>query len=211
MLFGMVMWGCTARQATPPAPVAVAVESSGARLSRHLIGRFDSAEQAAADAENYYPISLVMCRAEAPDIGRDVLYVEQAVVGREDAPYRQRLYVIEDIDAQRARSRIFELSEPDAFVGACDSGVPTASAAEATEKPGCAVEMTWAGATAAGGTQGTGCATALNGAAYATSEITLAVGALTSWDRGFFADGEQAWGAEAGPYIFVRRTPLQPE
>jgi hypothetical protein len=40
---------------------------------------------------------------------------------------------------------------------------------------------------------------------YTTSEVTITNDTIASWDRGFDADGNQKWGAEAGPYIFRRK------
>ena len=39
---------------------------------------------------------------------------------------------------------------------------------------------------------------------YTTSEVSIEARAITSWDRGFDADGAQVWGAEKGPYVFAR-------
>ena len=171
---------------------ASAAESSGARLSRHLRGTFDSEEQS-REQPTYYAISLVTCQIEAPELGDDVLYVEQAVMDTPEAPYRQRLYVIETVDDTTALSRVFELTDPDAWIGTCSGdAVPSAGAGDAEEKVGCAVEMVISGEQLVGGTVGTDCATDLNGADHATSEITLDAERLESWDRGFFADGAQA-------------------
>lgn len=56
-----------------------------------------------------------------------------------------------------------------------------------------------------GATVGEGCASSLRDAAYVTSEVRLTPGLLVSWDRGWTAEGEQAWGAVKGGYEFVRR------
>ena len=55
-----------------------------------------------------------------------------------------------------------------------------------------------------GGTIGTGCESKLGDAAYATSEVELHQDRLLTWDRGFTAEGEQAWGATKSGYVFVR-------
>ena len=55
-----------------------------------------------------------------------------------------------------------------------------------------------------GATQGSSCSSDLRGASYATSEVKLDGQGIQSWDRGFSADGKQAWGATRGPYLFER-------
>lgn len=178
-------------------------------FSAWLQGRFDSADQAAEDP-TYYDITLTMCRASVPDLGTDVLYVEQAVTG--SAPYRQRLYVLsegEPVD-QVARSAIWEFEDPEPYAGFCDSGSEEGIFAEGVVPlDGCDVTVAWDGDSFAGGTETGTCLTDYNGATYATSEVTLDATALTSWDRGWDADGEQVWGAVDGPYVFVRRTPIE--
>ena len=73
------------------------------------------------------------------------------------------------------------------------------------ERDGCAVTMTWTGTRFEGGTTTTECATSLGGD-YAASDVTIEKAQLTSWDRGFYDDGTQAWGVTGGPYEFIRRT-----
>jgi len=61
-----------------------------------------------------------------------------------------------------------------------------------------------------GSTRGDGCASSLAGASYATSEVVVTPGRLLSWDRGWDASGEQAWGATGGGYEFVKRSDEAP-
>ncbi|MCA9624930.1 MAG: chromophore lyase CpcT/CpeT [Myxococcales bacterium] len=185
------------------------VESAGDRLHRYLDGRFDSADQANADPE-YFAVQLQTCPVEAPELGDQVLYVEQALMSSLAQPYRQRLYVVESgADATtQAVSRVFELTAPATFVGACDEATPrTVTAAETIERAGCDVLVALEGESFVGGTMGMGCASDLNGASYATSEVTITPDRIDSWDRGYDGAGVQVWGAVAGPYEFVRRTP----
>ena len=62
-----------------------------------------------------------------------------------------------------------------------------------------------------GATQGQGCISTLRGAAYATSEVEISESVLVSWDRGWDNSGEQAWGATAGGYEFVKRSASAPD
>jgi len=192
---------------------AGAAESVTERAARYLIGRFDSSEDAAQNP-HHFAISLVICRADVPALGSHVLYVEQAKTDALSKPYRQRLYVVEPgVDPSiQARSRVFELASGSDWVGWCDA--PTAlpiDAADAEEKIGCAVELTFDASTDAfdGGTVGKSCASALAGATYATSDVALSKQALLSWDRGFDQHDTQVWGATDGPYVFARKSTLE--
>ncbi len=177
------------------------------RLSTLLIGTFDSAAQAAANSEDYKPIQLAICQVNAPTLGPRVLYVEQAMQTMLDKPYRQRLYVIEaGPDASTAVSRVLELKAPASAVGLCGKTErPAFTAADAEEKVGCAVTLMWNGKDFIGATQGSACPSSLRGARFATSEVTLNEAGLTSWDRGYDEKGTQVWGADKGPYLFVRK------
>lgn len=186
---------------TPDAPAGEAVE---ARLERLLTGHFSSQAQSMERAD-YFDIRLAVCPVDAPELGERALYVEQAAATSLTAPYRQRLYVIEAEGEDAARSRVFELADPSAWVGACDASERrSVTAAEATEKEGCAVHVRWEGERFVGGTRGEGCESALAGASYATSEVVITESMLESWDRGYDASGAQVWGAVAGPYRFDR-------
>lgn len=179
------------------------------RLAAWLVGDFDSADQADADPQ-YYAISMRLCPVDLPELGERVLYIEQAAMDELDAPYRQRLYVVERVSDDVAVSRVYEAdrsSTESALVGLCDD--PSAADLDADDfalRDGCDVVLAWDGERFDGGTEGEGCSSSLGGASYATSAVTLAADALTSWDQGWDADGEQVWGAVAGPYEFVRRT-----
>lgn len=192
-------------------PDAGVATEAAERLYQYLSGRFDSAEQAAND-QRYFSIQLWICPADAPELGPRVLYVEQARSDSLAQPYRQRLYVIEplaDEPPTRAISRVFELADPAGAVGLCERPTRGAFAAsDATEKVGCGVYMTWDSDHFSGQTHERDCPSSLNGASFASSEVELRSDLMSSWDRGYDAAGAQVWGATAGPYRFVRRTPL---
>lgn len=213
--------------ANPPAvdttPAQPAPEPVEARLARYLEGRYDSKDQSKTD-KTYFAISLAICPVNAPELGERVLYVEQARMGA--LPYRQRLYVVEPVGTDAARSRVFELGDPGSFIGACMlSERPTIAAKDTTERPGCVVEMHWNGSAFVGHTpdakwngtafepdpSGARCGSDLEGASYATTEVTLDEVGLKSWDRGWDKTDKQVWGATQGPYVFVRRTTLRGE
>lgn len=183
------------------------VESVDAAAARYLIGEFDSQEQSQSQP-SYYPISLVTCRLDMPELGEHVLYVEQALMEPPDDPYRQRVYGVTALDDGRALTAIYTLPDDRAAIGLCDDpSAPPFAAGELTEKEGCGVYLTPTDAGFEGSTEGTGCETNLGGD-YASSQVTLTADRLESWDRGFYLDGQQAWGAEDGPYVFIRRSAL---
>lgn len=194
---------------SPPAP------SADERLANFLTGQWDTAEQALVDSR-FYDIHLSICPAAAPELGSRVLYVEQAMASTLQAPYRQRLYVVEPVPdglSTAARSRVFELANPAAAIGACARATPPAfGAADAVERPGCTVTLSWDERTQAfsGGTNGRDCLSSLRGATYATTEVLLDRTRLDSLDRGWSASDAQVWGSTFGPYLFVRKSPAPP-
>lgn len=191
---------------------ASSTESPADEAFRMLTGRFDSEDQAASD-KSFYAVQLQTCAVAAPELGSRVLYVEQALMTKLSSPYRQRLYVVDDVAGApgSVESKVFELESPSAAVGLCDKAPDTTFAAsEAIAREGCAVRLAWDAANGefVGGTDGKACESDLNGASYATSKVTLKSDALESLDQGFDSSGMQVWGAVKGPYVFVRRTPL---
>jgi hypothetical protein len=129
-------------------------------------------------------------------------------VGNEQKPYRQRVYHLTMEGPDGFRSDVFELpDDPESFVSAWENpGVFKTCAPEDLEpRSGCSVFLRRRSDGAfAGETRGTRCASRQSGAAYATSQVLVTRDLLTSWDRGFTSENEQAWGAEKGPYEFRR-------
>jgi hypothetical protein len=200
--------GCEAagrRYETPAASAGAAEAPLADQVASMLEGSFSSSAQAAADSA-YFDIRLVMARIW-PDRGDGPwLYVEQAVAGATDRPYRQRVYRVTD-DGSRARSDVYTLRRPERFVGAWrDPGIFASLTPDSLAlRDGCAVFLRPADAGGfIGGTEGNACRSDLRGAAYATSEIVLTPERLLSWDRGFDGSGAQVWGAEKGGYVFER-------
>jgi hypothetical protein len=177
-------------------------------LLRYMTGSFSSTAQAEADSA-YLDIRLEMVRIWPDRTDGAWLYVEQAAGDALHRPYRQRVYrVTEEIDGG-FRSEVFELPEPKEFVGAW--GEPDRfdglGPRMLLPRRGCAVHLARAEDRAfVGGTEGSACSSELQGASYATSEVTITADRLVSWDRGFDEEGNQVWGATAGPYVFRRVT-----
>jgi hypothetical protein len=53
------------------------------------------------------------------------------------------------------------------------------------------------------------CLSSLRGATYATSEVEIKKNLIESWDRGWNAEDKQVWGAEKGPYLFIKKRKLK--
>ncbi len=174
-------------------------------LADWLCGSFSSAAQAARH-NDFYDIRLHTTRIwKARDDG-PWLYVEQAAASALETPYRQRVYHL--VGTERGlRSDVYELpGNPLDWAGAWDrpQDFETLTPGDLSERSGCALQLERRAGAWVGSTNGTGCASQLRGATYATSEVRVTPGLLTSWDRGFDADGNQVWGATARPYEFVR-------
>lgn len=76
---------------------------------------------------------------------------------------------------------------------------------ELVPRAGCSIHLRSINSeTYVGSTTGKACGSSLRGASYATSDVVVTPTQLLSWDRGSADDGEQVWGAETGPYIFVK-------
>jgi hypothetical protein len=204
----MVGLGCATAPSTPPAS-SVAAAGAADRTYRLLEGRFDSVDQARS-SPGFIALQMSACPADVPALGPRVLYVEHAPVDAPDQPVRQRVYVFEPGDPMEsvAVARVFELAVPGSSVGACKLPVrPRFTRDELVERVGCTLSLRPDGPVFRGSTTGRGCPTTLNGATYVTSELMLDTVGLRSRERGFDATGAQRWGNDAGPQIFVRRSP----
>ena len=201
--------GCVA---APDGSPAVFPDESGetpdpaAEAARLLAGRFDSSSQAGRDGQ-YFPVQLMACHVDAPQLGEHVLYVEQAMMTALDAPYRQRVYVVTETD-DVVVSAVNELDAPEQVIGICDFSdtdrARVISQRVITPLPGCEVVLRETDTGFSGGTVGQGCLNDHSGAVYATSEVTLNEGQIVTWDRGYDDEDVQVWGATAGAYVFDR-------
>lgn len=73
-------------------------------------------------------------------------------------------------------------------------------------KEGCTIHLTDLEGAFRGRTRGAGCENAREGATHVTREVVITATMISSWDRGFDAQGTQVWGSSEGPVIFQRRT-----
>lgn len=172
-----------------------------------MVGTFSSHQQSVEDPR-YFDIRLVMVPIWTERDDGYWLYVEQAAASTLDRPYRQRVYhlSVQDDPAAPLKSAVYTLpGDPLDYAGAWErmAMFDDVGPDDLALREGCAIHLRRnADGTFTGATRGTGCASSLGDAAYATSEVEIRPRLLTSWDRGFSADGAQAWGAEAGPYLF---------
>lgn len=176
-------------------------------LVEWMTGSFSSEEQSLADT-TYYDIRLEMVAVWPERQDGAWLYIEQAVAGAERWPYRQRVYHLVEIEADLFKSEVYELPGQSRFAGAWRYADPLAALSpdSLAVRDGCAVFLRRdPSGEFAGNTVGHSCASSMNGARYAASEVVVGPWGMKSWDRGFNADGVQVWGAEGGPYVFLRR------
>jgi hypothetical protein len=175
-------------------------------LAAWMTGSFSSEEQAAAD-ESYFDIRLEMVRIWKERKDGYWLYVEQAAATNLDQPYRQRVYHLTAAEDGSLVSEVFAI--PDSLEHAGEFRMPEPLAGLSPEslevREGCAVILRKGGDKQfSGATVEHQCKSGLRGASYATSEVTVGPDSILSWDRGFAESGEQVWGAEKGPYLFLR-------
>ncbi|MEL6822304.1 MAG: chromophore lyase CpcT/CpeT, partial [Calditrichota bacterium] len=149
-----------------------------------LEGSYSSGPQAEADSD-FRDIRLEMKRIWKDKPGY-WLYVEQAVAGYLDTPYRQRVYHV-TLDEGNIRSEIYTIPGPKRFVLAWkdpqrfDKLTPDSLKV----REGCAVILTKAEGFYSGSTVGKGCVSKLADASYATSIADVYPERLVSWDRGY--------------------------
>ena len=195
-------------QQAAPAPVDRSddqpdADSLKAQVAGLLEGTFRSDEQAEQD-RRYFDISMRLCRVDAEAYGTHVLYIEQARSDQLDSPYRQRLYVLRGTEYE-VISEVWSPTQAAQWVGLCDRDERVVEEGDFVLKSGCEVFLEPTEENVfEGGTRGQGCSSTLAGGRYATAEVRVDADGLTSWDRGYNAQDQQVWGAEAGPYRFRR-------
>ncbi len=179
-------------------------------LRSYLSGSYSSEAQAARDP-SYYHITLHAAPMWTWRDDGPWLYVEQAIAGSDDRPYRQRVYKLERTGDGRFWARVFVIPTAALAGGAAGvwkSGSPLSelSPDDLEERVGCSVTLQWdeQRKVFTGSTSGTGCPSDLSGAAYATTLLTLEPDRMMTWDRGYDTTGRQVWGATEGGYEFIR-------
>jgi CpeT/CpcT family (DUF1001) len=197
-----ICWGC---MPCKHMPCDMMKSTDLALLASWMTGAFSSEIQSGEDPE-YFPITLHMSRIWVDRRDGYWLYVEQAVAGRD--PYRQRVYQVTEPAPGLFQSAVYSMKDPLRFTGACEdpSLINELTPELLIPRQGCELILRKSGDTFTGNTLGRMCESKLGEAMYATSEVYITESRLTSWDRGFDAANQQAWGAVKGPYIFDKLT-----
>lgn len=171
----------------------------------YLKGEYNSQTQSETDT-SYFNISLIMLPIWENRSDARYFYVEQAMVGKESKPYRQRVYKIYQSSPTTIVSAIYELKSPDEFVKLHESKKKQNQLKEddVIYKEGCDVFLEYNNGVFEGGTQGKDCSSKLRGAKYTVTDVKVMDGKIISWDRGYTENGIHAWGAVKGGYIFEK-------
>lgn len=172
-----------------------------------MTGSFSSQEHAQADT-NFYDIRLHMVPIWPQRTDGKWLYVEQAVADHQDKPYRQRVYLLTQVNDSTFQSKVYSFTDPLRFASEWQKENPMATMTPDSliEKQGCSIFLVKKEKDNAfvGSTVDKNCMSSLRGASYATSEIIITEAGLSTWDRGFNENGEQVWGSIKGGYLFVK-------
>ena len=179
------------------------------RAYRWLNGKFNSQLQAMQNS-SFYEVQLHSCTVLAPELGDRILYVEQAIMSNLSAPYRQRLYVVKQLDDGRVESAVYSLTNPDQAQGLCDrSELIEFEPGDYQVRQGCSVFLDRKDDHFIGGTNDKDCQSTMNGASYATAEVQLYADQILSLDRGYDGNDTQVWGATSA-YEFLRQDATPP-
>jgi len=174
------------------------------KLAKRLTGSFNSAEQSKID-QSYFDVSLNSSHIWKDRADGYWIYVEQAITRSPKKPYRQRVYHMTQV-GDTLYSRVFELPHPETFINKYNQ--PTALAGITPDslisREGCKVVLTYQKGVFSGATHNQDCLSDFKEATYATSNVKIFKDHIESWDRGYNAKNEQVWGADKGPYKFLR-------
>lgn len=164
---------------------------------------------------DFVSVQMTTCRIAIPDAMVQTppdaiyLYQEQALSTDLSEPYRQRFLQIVPGDNNRVDAHSYKLEAPEQWTGLCEQSEEDALplvGAIALDSPVCTVSLRpaaiggFVGSTPAGG-----CSANVRGALSITNIVVLHADGMDTWDRGFDADGNQVWGAEAIPYRYRYR------
>lgn len=173
------------------------------RLEEWMTGSFSSRTQAAADTA-YSDIRLYVVRIWPERTPGLWLYVEQWLTGRDELPYRQRVFHVTALSDSTFRSRTFTIPGSLRFADQSRGAEPLRelSPDSLRAREGCDLVLVQRADSFVGSTLGNDCRSDLQGASYATSEVRITADRLYSWDRGFDGSGTQLWGPIGGGYEF---------
>jgi hypothetical protein len=176
-------------------------------LGQWMSGSFDSKFQAESDSD-YFEIHLHMKPIWRNKKDGVWLYVEQAIIGSLEKPYRQRVYHVYKQNDTTIISHVYTLKNPLRFAGEWEKENPlqNLSVDSLEDRKGCSIYLSkTTDGKYVGSTKDKECESNLRGAAYATSKVTITQKLLESWDQGFDYNSKQVWGAIKGGYKFVKK------
>jgi hypothetical protein len=174
------------------------------KLSKMMQGYYSSELQSKSDSA-FFDIRLSILPIWTDRKDAIWLYVEQAMSGKENNPYRQRVYKLTETSKGNFESAVYTLKSPLRFVGNLEK-VNALTPDSLMLREGCAVLLKKSGRKKyIGATAYRKCSSDLRNATYATSEVTLTPKLLASWDRGYDATDKQVWGAIKGGYLFRKQ------
>lgn len=176
-------------------------------LVDYMCGSFSSEEQSGKDS-SYFNIELEMVQIWKDRTDRPWIYIEQAVAGTKDKPYRQRVYQIKQRSDGKIESIVYTIPDPLRFAGDYEKDFPLVRLIPDSLllKSGCEVVLHRADdGYFEGGTVDKNCSSDLRGASYATSVVMIDKDKMITWDRGFDENGNQVWGSTKGGYIFKKK------
>ncbi|MEZ4390705.1 MAG: CpcT/CpeT family chromophore lyase [Polyangiales bacterium] len=179
---------------------AVFAEQVAAALS----GSFIAAPQRTADGTRP-AVERTACRVSAPGLGPNVLYVEDAFVGRRARPFAQRLLAV-DPHAEGAVVREFSAIDPESMVGLCASEAPpTVYRANTVERRGCEITLRRNGTVVQGATTPARCESRINDAQHVERTMRVGENGVDFAERGVDARGRVVWGGPSSTIRFLRR------
>ncbi len=178
-------------------------------FAQMLLGTFDSSSQSIDDSE-YLDVTVHHCKVQVSGLPAalrtgEFLALRQSVSTAAN-PYRVRVMrVFQGDDANSVRVSSFAPQQGTNLAQLC-SLPETDRTVDFSQLTGekCTTSASLIGAEFVGGTTGEGCPSKRAGSVRMTSELTLSSSKMTTWDRGWTADGQLAWGPEKGPYQFEK-------
>jgi hypothetical protein len=179
------------------------------QFAQMLVGTFDSSAQSIDDSE-YLDVTVHHCSVQVSGLPEELregefLALRQSVSTAAN-PYRVRvLRVFQGESDSNVRVSSFAPQQGVNLAQLCSlpESDRTVDFSQLTGEK-CTTSATLIGAEFVGGTTGEGCPSNRAGSVRMTSELTLSSNKMTTWDRGWTADGKLAWGPEKGPYQFEK-------
>lgn len=196
-------------RATLAQPIATEGSATAKLFAEMLSGTFDSSTQAIEDSE-YLDVSVLHCKVHVNGLPSELregefLALRQSV-STSTKPYRVRVLRVFPGDNPNA-VRVSSFA-PQSGVNLADLCLLPESSrtVEFSQLSGekCTTSATRFGDEFIGGTSEEGCESNRAGAVRMTSVLSLSATKMTTWDRGWSADGKLVWGPEKGPYQFEK-------